>query len=240
MKKVLTAIMSLVIIITGTITAIAAGNRRITGEGKALYFAKGESVCGAQIEINSRIFENCYIINAPMSGYVASGVINPWKGEFKGKRITNEMILGKITRTRKTSGEGKTITFKKGDFVCGSVIKINGKTYFNSYIHNAPQSGTITSGVVNYWRGENKGLTFVTTAQILATRTRIPTGSGQWKNFQAGDNAVGIKMIFDNGKTADNGSFGVVVYNSPIGGKVFEGVVNPWSTEIKNQKIITP
>lgn len=66
------------------------------------------------------------------------------------------------------------------------------------------------------------------------TRTRVPTGVGQTKNFSAGDTVIGWSITI-KGNTYEGG---VVLYNSPCGGTVTDGVINPWSSEITNQAII--
>jgi hypothetical protein len=168
---------------------------------------------------------------------------------------------------RKTTGDGKKLSFNKGDTVLGAAIIINGKTFINCVIKNAPMSGSVTSGVINPWTSEMNGLTVISDSEILSaptsatssstlsssslsssstpassssstssTKTRIPTGVGQTKSFQIGDTVVGFTITI-NGKTFNDPN-GVVITNAPFAGIVTDGVINPWSTEITNQKVI--
>jgi len=244
MKKILikTLIIFISIILVTSMTIAATTNdRQATGVGKTLSFKKGESVCGAVIKINNKTFFNSYIKEAPMNGKITSGVINFWQGEIKGLTfVSNTEILKKvIAETRRATGEGKTLSFKKGDYICGAVIKINDKTYFNSYICNAPTNGSVTSGVIKFWKGENKGLTFVSNAEIMEKKiekVRTPTGIGKTLAFEIGDTVVGWSVTI-NGITREGQ---VVFYNSPVAGIVTDGVVNPLPGEITtDQKVIT-
>jgi hypothetical protein len=183
--------------------------------------------------------------------------------------------------SRRPTGDGKTLSFSKGDTVLGAAILINGKTFTNAVIKNAPMGGSVTSGVISPWASEMNGLTVISNDEILSapvssstpsssssssssstsssvsssssstpsssssssssstssTKTRTPTGVGQTKDFQVGDTIVGYSITI-NGRTFSDPN-GVVIYNAPFGGTVTDGVINPWSTEITNQKVIT-
>lgn len=238
--KVLIVFISVMFIMSMTIAATANNDRQTTGEGKTLSFEKGDNVCGAVIKINGKTFLNSYLQNAPMNGKITSGVINFWQGEIKGLTfVSNTEILKKvIAETRQATGVGKTLSFKKGDYVCGAVIKINGKTFLNSYINNAPMDGQVTSGVIKYWKGENKGLIFVSNKEVLEEndeKVRTPTGVGKTLSFEVGDTIIGWKITI-NGKTVEGDN---ILYDSPVSGFITDGVVNPWPSEITNQKVIT-
>jgi len=146
-------------------------HRRATGKNHTLTFKKGDTVVGAIIKINGKVYFNCAVKKAPMKGTVKNGVIWPWKRELKGKKIIkNSDILKKVVvHTRKVTGENKTLDFKKGDTVVGSVIKINGKTYTDSVIKNAPMVGTVTSGVIWPWDSEIKDKPIIKNEDILTT-----------------------------------------------------------------------
>lgn len=159
------------------------------------------------------------------------------------------------TDKRQTTGEDKKLTFNKGENVLGAWIEINGKG-FSGLIKNAPMGGTITSGVINPWEKEMIGMKIISNDEIFATtttstnapqttntppsttsqtRNRVATGVSQSKNFQIGDTVVGWSVSI-NGKTIEGQ---VVLYNSPVAGIVTDGVINPWSSEINNQRVIT-
>ncbi len=241
MKRTLVRALILVIsIILIMSTAITASDRRATGVGKTLSFEKGDNVCGAVIKINGKTFFNSYIQDAPMNGKITSGVINFWQSEIKGLTfVSNTEILKKvIAETRRATGVGKTLSFKKGDYICGAIIKINGKTFFNSYINNAPMSGKVTSGVIKYWKGENKGLTFVSNKEIMeekVDKVRTPTGIGKTLAFEVGDTVTGWKITI-NGKTVEGDN---ILYNSPVSGFFTDGVKFPWLSETVGKKVIT-
>lgn len=161
------------------------------------------------------------------------------------------------TDKRQPTGEGKKLTFNKGDNVLGAWIEINGKG-FSGLIKNAPMAGIVTSGVVNPWEKEMIGMKIISNDKILSSSTtqatnttpttqatttppttsqtrRVTTGVGQSKAFQVGDTVVGWSVTI-NGKTVEGQ---LVLYNSPVAGIVTDGVINPWSSEITNQRVIT-
>lgn len=195
--------------------------------------------------------------------------------------VKNTKTTTTVGNKRQTTGNGKTVTFKKGSTVLGAWIEINGKSFNDCVIVDAPMDGTITSGVIWPWKSEMKSLKVISNDEILTSsptttvptttvetimtptttiettsvtvpttiatttiptttattisRVRTPTGVSQSKTFQAGDTVVGWKIVI-NGKTFEGG---VVIYNSPLEGTVTDGVINPWSTEITNQTVIS-
>lgn len=64
-----------------TAAPAANGERRTSGENKAIKFSKGEAVVGWQIVINGKTYNQCYFASAPGAGQVTNGVVNPWDGE---------------------------------------------------------------------------------------------------------------------------------------------------------------
>lgn len=75
-----------------TPTTINGRERIVTGDGKVLSFSKGDTVVGVLIVTNNKSFENkeknVVLYNAPYSGRIMSGIINPWPGE-----ITNQEVI---------------------------------------------------------------------------------------------------------------------------------------------------
>lgn len=171
-----------------------------------------------------------------------------------------------VDNNRKVTGDGQRLGFLKGSTVCGAAVEINGKTFINCIIKDAPMDGVVISGVIWPWDSEITGLTLVSNDEILAPvstpptetttaptipsetttvptettiiveKVRTPTGSGQSLAFEVGDTIVGWSITV-NGTTYEGG---VVLYNSPYSGTVVDGVVNPWTSEITNQTVITP
>lgn len=196
-----------------TTTTTIKDKRLVTGDGKRLDFPKGVTVCGAAIEINGKTFIDCIIKDAPMNGVVISGVIWPWESEIKGlKIISNDEILASVPDTTTISTTTSTTTVATTTTPTTTIETTT-----------TPTTTTIT--------------TPTTTATTTVARIRIPTGVGQSKTFQAGDTVVGWKITFTNGKSYEGG---VVVYDSPFGGTIVDGVINPWPGEITNQTVVSP
>ena len=199
-----------------TTTTTTKDKRLETGNGKRLDFPKGVTVCGATIEINGKTFINCIIKDAPMNGVVVSGVIWPWKSEIKGlKLVNNDEILAPIPTTTTISPTTTTTT-----------------TTTTTATTTTPTTIETTATTIPTTTAATTPTTIAITTVALI---RTPTGVGQSLTFQAGDTVVGWKIII-NGKTFEGG---VVIYNSPLEGTVTDGVINPWSTEITNQTVIS-
>lgn len=194
-----------------TTTATTVANKRQeTGNGKTVAFKKGATVLGAWIEINGKGFSDCVIVDAPMDGTITSGVIWPWKSEMKGlKVISNDEILAAPSPTTTTP----TTTVE---------TTTTPTTTIETTTTTVPTT-TVTT-------------TIPTTTATTISRVRTPTGVGLSNNFQVGDTVVGWKITFSNGKSYEGG---VVVYDSPLEGTITDGVINPWSTEITNQTVIS-
>lgn len=164
------------------------------------------------------------------------------------------------TKARQVTGKGKTLSFQKGDTVLGYKIVINGKTYIDKVIKNAPYKGKVTDGVINPWSSEIKGKKVVKNSDITAptptpkptpkptvtpkptpkptvTPTPVPerkeTGVNGQKDFKVGESAAGKLIII----SINNVSYQYqdsYILNSPYAGTVYNGVVNPWEGEYKS------
>lgn len=62
---------------------------------------------------------------------------------------------------------------------------------------------------------------------------RKPSGAGNTANFAPGEYVVGVTITFSDGRVGTNPSGGCLLDNSPLSGKVFEGVVNGFIGEIQ-------
>lgn len=84
-----------------------------------------------------------------------------------------------VVDKRQTTGDGGSLSFQTGDTVMGAAIEINGHTFTNSIIKNAPMGGIVISGVIWPWESEMSGLTIISNDEILAPisdpTTSIPT-----------------------------------------------------------------
>lgn len=73
------------------------------------------------------------------------------------------------------------------------------------------------------------------TPESTSKKRRILTGKGKSLPFKIGDTVVGWEITIDG--TSVNG--GVILYNSPVEGILTDGVINPESWDIHNQRVIT-
>lgn len=180
---------------------------------------------------------------------------------------TETAVMTIVVNNRQVTGDGQRLEFPKGVTVCGAAVEINGKTFPNCVIKDAPMGGVVISGVIWPWEEEIGNLTVISNDEILApiettttistptetttvettiptettastetTKVRTPTGAGQSLTFQVGDTVVGWNISV-NGQTYEGG---VVLYNSPYAGTVTDGVINPWTSEITTQTVISP
>lgn len=110
--------------------------------------------------------------------------------EAKAISTLKTVIISETTATtsgeRRVTGDGGTLTFIKGETVSGVDIEINGKPFTNCVIKNAPMNGTVTTGVVNPWDEEIKGLKVISNDEILGSNT-IPSASTS-SNIDYGNN----------------------------------------------------
>ncbi len=67
-----------------------------------------------------------------------------------------------------------------------------------------------------------------------AQKARIETGQDKTVNFDAGASAYGWKIVLLDGRSCDGGN--CLVLNSPVGGSVTSGVINPWPAEISGKQ----
>ena len=73
------------------------------------------------------------------------------------------------------------------------------------------------------------------TPESTSKKRRILTGKGKSLPFQIGDTVVGWKITIDGGSIEG----GIILYNSPIEGILTDGVINPESWDIYDQRVIT-
>jgi len=198
---------------TTTETAVATivvNNRQTTGDSQRLGFIKGSTVCGAAIEINGHTFTNCVIVNSPMDGVVISGVIWPWDSEITGLILVNNDEI--LAPVAEPTATASTPT--------ESTATPTESTATPTESTATPTESTATP----------------TESTTIVEKVRIPTGSGQSLAFEVGDTVVGWSISV-NGQTYEGG---VVLYNSPYSGIVIDGVINPWTSEITTQTVISP
>lgn len=144
-------------------TTSSPSPRRATGNGNWLSFKQGDHVLGFAIEINrgpnGQTYFNCAMVKAPANGRVNSGVVNPSRFEIKKmqRRCFNTQDWNPGFRAQ--SGDGYTIDFYAGERILGAYIRYdNGVERFNCHDRVADMDGELTSGVANYWPGEDSGL----------------------------------------------------------------------------------
>ncbi len=59
---------------------------------------------------------------------------------------------------------------------------------------------------------------------------RMETGQNRSLHFDAGSTVFGWKIVLDSGQMCDGGN--CLIHNTPVGGNVTSGVINPWPQEI--------
>lgn len=145
-------------------TLSSPGPRNPTGEGNWGNFDQGDHVLGFAIEINvgpdGRTYFGCAIVRADASGRMNSGVVNPSRFEIRDmvRRCGSTDNWNPGFRTE--SGNGGTIRFVQGDRILAAFIKYdNGVERFTCFDRVADMDGSLTSGVRNYWPGEDNNLT---------------------------------------------------------------------------------
>lgn len=91
--------------------------------------------------------------------------------------------------------------------------------------------------MVNPWPAESKGQPACGVGpQRRDASFAVDHDGGQAIRFEAGESAVGAFIKFDNNATCN----GCNVKNSPVGGWVYGGVVNPNSAEYGDTSEFTP
>ena len=222
-----------------TVPASKPHTRITTGQDKTLAFEKGATVYGSTITINGVDYYNGYIVNASASGYVTTGVIWPWASEIANATKLTEVtaspnptpspspestpVPSPTLNTRVASGQGQSIKFEKGATVYGSVIIINGTSYYDGYIINASAAGTVTTGVVWPWASEIANATKLTELRpkIIVTNSTV--------TFNKGDNVYGQIIIITGNTTTYLNTY---IINANASGTVTNGIINPNSCDI--------
>ena len=134
---------------------------------------------------------------------------------------------------RRTTGNGGTKHFCKGERVNGEVITLqNGRTYYHCYMAKAPEAGQVNSGVIRYFHAERTGPACSQTQSSPGPRN--PTGDGKWGTFSSNDYVLGFAIEINMG------AYGRTYFNclfQPAGasGRVLSGVVNPSRFEMSGK-----
>lgn len=266
MKKLLTLVLVTLAVLlmsscssTKVTTAVTTGQTTTTIAEPTIKTVV-ETTVETKIIIESRLFKE--------------EIIDDSKSTVKKTIETTETSADTTTETavvdkRQPTGDGGRLPFQIGDTVLGAAIEINGKTFLNRIIKDAPMAGIVVSGAIWPWESEMLGLTIVSNDEILAPvstvpaetttvettvptetttettattveKVRTPTGVGQSLSFQAGDTVVGWSAVINGQTVEDENGVGIVIYNSPYSGVINDGVINPWPDEITNQTVITP
>lgn len=131
--------------------------------------------------------------------------------------------------SRRQSGEGQPMRFSAGELVLAGYFTFDDGSYARGGCWTwAHTSGTLYSGVA--WPSQQELARF---PQCTIRPARIATGDGGEARFEAGQTALGFRLIFDN-----NGGtvFNCVIVNSARGGWVLSGVIDPWDEEIAQMR----
>ena len=116
----------------------------------------------------------------------APATANPATTTTSGSGTVNGM-------ERRASGQNVTIPFNADEAVAGWFVTFNGVTYGGPpngcYIQSATVSGTVTSGVVNYYPAEIAGM------QVCSTQTVAPVTSLGSQNPAAQNPTSGLYNI---------------------------------------------
>lgn len=135
---------------------------------------------------------------------------------------------------RRTTGQGETKRFCKGESVEGAVITLNGgKTGYACHFRHAPRGGKVESGVIRYFPAEAQ--TPLCKNTLMSPGPRKETGSGTWRQFNKGDHVLGFAIEINlgpNGRTY----FSCAFVKADASGRVNSGVVNPSRFEIRKMK----
>jgi len=220
MKKLKLLVMIVVFSILSSTSCLATTSthtRQATGVNGTLSFQAGDTVYGTTIIINGTTYCNGYIVNVSATGTVTNGVINPWATE-----------IANATELKETTTEWR---------LCYEAYfwpELGHKEYFGEYVNGVYTGNFYYIGYITL-----PGESLTVTPSPCPNKTRVTTGTGKTLTFTQGDTVVGYKIVL-NGKTYKNDGIGVVLYNAPTSGTVTNGVINPWPSEITNQKLITP
>ena len=232
---------ALALVLTALTSTAFAGERRTTGDGKSLNFARNARVLGEVISLRradgtlGRTWYQCRLPKSPQRGRVTSGVIFPWQEEWhKAKLQGVELCRNTLASPtpRRPTGDSNWRPFQQGSHVLGFAIEVDegfrGKTFFNCKVLQSDASGRVNSGVVNPSRFELQELQSCNRTEDWRPGFRRETGSGSLR-FSAGDWVLGSFVRLDNGQE---------FYNcrmiTPTSGTVFGGVRNYWPGEGEN------
>lgn len=152
---------------------ITPRGRIATGESQSLAFYQREEIWGGKIELISGAVcdgGGCWLPVAPENGVVTSGVINPWDEEIPDEAqpwdpylstpsptATPTPTVTSTPRGRIETGENQSLCFNPGEEIYGWKIKLSSGAVCDGgdcWLPVAPESGIVTSGVINPWPGE--------------------------------------------------------------------------------------
>jgi hypothetical protein len=205
-------------------------------EGEHIVLCNGDN--GAKYGI----YDNSIITNSPYAGYVYSGTIWPESYDSKYRKVdpTVDKPDGYYHEPIKSTAANPTISFEAGATVYGYELSFENNKKCNwAYITNSPLSGTVTNGIIwpsyrdLYFARERTGIVLVNPLddKIWPLRyRRIDTYLLPLEKvpFKQGDTVKG-DIVFDNKVSYDN----ALMVNSPISGKVSNGIINPSQSELK-------
>lgn len=141
---------------------------------------------------------------------------------------------------RRTTGNGGTKRFCKGERVAGEIISLRnadgtwGRTYYRCYLPDPGRRGRVTSGVIRYFTSELNGLPNCKDT-LSSPSPRRETGDGEWLAFKKGDHVLGFAIeinVDPRGRTY----FNCAMVKASTNGHINSGVVNPSRFEIRNMK----
>lgn len=134
---------------------------------------------------------------------------------------------------RRTTGNGGTKHFCKGESVDGAVITLNGgKTGYACHFRHAPRSGKVESGVIRYFPAEAD--TPLCKNTLMSPGPRKEAGK-DGRKFQKGDHVLGFAIeinVDPRGRTY----FDCAIVKAEADGFVFSGLVNPSRFEIRDMQ----
>lgn len=221
-------------------TPIVQKNKRVeTGFNKTASFKAGESICGYKVVFdNGQVYENnVYIKNTLYGGVVTSGIINPNKEDIKDLKAIDLRFDKPDNATRQTSTG--TLYYSSGTTLLAKEVYINGKTFYNVKIYNAPKPGYLFNGTIWPTAAELAASTFTLVDPLIdasQTHQRVVVPANSTLSFNKKDNVFGDIIIGD--KLYQN----TFIINANGDGKIVKGILYPLESDIPKDatRIIFP